>query len=192
MLQDSINNTMSQDSDYNFADGDLSQFTNVFKADKQDLGVSEEVTDREAQGILNEDDFSDNDSDTSEEKPVLARESRTMAKGLIIGGDEVLSSVLGMFNSGDNTPFKLDPDEKDQLTESLSLILRYNNAKISPTWGFVILVIAIYGGKTNTLIQLRKERKEKQLLQDKIIELDKRLNNGTENKGGNVNDSAGV
>ena len=192
MLQDTINNTMSQDSDYNFADGDISQFTNTFKADKQDLGVSEEVTDREAQGILNEDDYSDNDSDISEDKPILARESKVMAKGFIIGGDEVLSSIFGIFNSGDNTPFKLDPDEKSQLAESLSLILRYNNAKISPTWGFIILVISIYGGKTNTLIQLRKERKEKQLLQDKIIELEKLLNNGTENTGGNVNRSNGI
>lgn len=162
---------------YEFADGDLSQFIEEMKRPKQDMGI-DEMPD------ASDDYFGGGDAgDLSLQEPgeprtpltVPLREARQMARGLVIGGDELVANIFGAFNEGDPVPFHLDEEQKAQVTESLALVMKYNHAQVSPGWGLAILLLAIYGGKVTLLVQLRKERAEKKQLKAEIERLRKKL-----------------
>ena len=154
--------------DYNFSDGDLSSFTSEFSRPKQDMGISEEVTEDDDY-FADEDDMGlegeqANDGGLSLGNVVNMAQARNVSKGLTVGADALLSGFMGMFNNGDSTPFKLTADEKEQVVTSLAVVLKHNNATVSPTWGLVITVLTIYAGKAMILHQLRSERKKQEKL----------------------------
>lgn len=175
---DAMETTAAADNgDYSFADGDISGFMDSFNRPKQDMGI-DEMPD------ASDDYFGGDDAgDLSLQEPgeprtpltVPLREARQMARGLVIGGDELVANIFGAFNEGDPVPFHLDEEQKAQVTESLALVMKYNHAQVSPGWGLAILLLAIYGGKVTLLVQLRKERAEKKQLKAEIERLRKKL-----------------
>lgn len=157
-LNDDIN-----ESEYTFSDGDLTAFNDEFAMPKQDMGLSEEVEDDPYFGEEEEDGFSPMESG-EDGVPVgnvmSMAQAREISKGLTIGADSMISGVMGMFNGGDASPFRMTADERAQVVTSLATVLKHNNAHVSPTWGLVIVLITIYAGKAMTLHQLRAERKK--------------------------------
>lgn len=154
--------------EYNFSDGDLSSFTSEFSRPKQDMGISEEVTDDDDY-FADEDDMGfegeqPGDDGLSLNTVVNMAQARNVSKGLTVGADALISGFMGMFNNGDSAPFKLTADEKEQVVTSLAVVLKHNNATVSPTWGLVITVLTIYAGKAMILHQLRSERKKQEKL----------------------------
>ena len=185
--------------EYNFSDGDLSSFTSEFSRPKQDMGISEEVTEDDDY-FAGEDEMGfegeqPNDGGLSLGTVVSMAQARNVSKGLTVGADALLSGFMGMFNNGDSTPFKLTADEKEQVVTSLAVVLKHNNATVSPTWGLVITVLTIYAGKAMVLHQLRADRKkqnslnaENELLKAEISKLKK--NAGRESS--QIGDTAGA
>ena len=154
--------------EYNFSDGDLSSFTSEFSRPKQNMGISEEVTeddeyfaDKDDMGFEGE---QPGDDGLSLNTVVNMAQARNVSKGLTVGADALISGFMGMFNNGDSAPFKLTSDEKEQVVTSLAVVLKHNNATVSPTWGLVITVLTIYAGKAMILHQLRSERKKQEKL----------------------------
>ena len=148
--------------DYTFSDGDLSSFTSEFSMPKQDMGISEEVTADD--DYFNEDVPDQEDDGLGIGNIVSMAQARNVSKGLTIGADAMIAGLMGMFNGGDSTPFKMTADEREQVVTSLAVVLKHNNATVSPTWGLIITVLTIYAGKTMTLYQLRSERKKQAAL----------------------------
>lgn len=165
--------------DYSFADGDLSGFMDGFNRPKQDMHIDEapDAGDEyfsEGEGMAGE--MGGLDPDAPLVQPTIPlRDARQMAKGLVIGGDELIANIMGAFNEGDKEPFKLDDAQKLQVTESLALVMKYNHAQVSPGWGLAILLLAIYGGKVTLLVQLRRQRSENKKLKAEIERLHKQL-----------------
>lgn len=154
--------------EYNFSDGDLSSFTSEFSRPKQNMGISEEVTEDD-EYFADEDDMGfegeqPGDDGLSLNTVVNMAQARNVSKGLTVGADALISGFMGMFNNGDSAPFKLTSDEKEQVVTSLAVVLKHNNATVSPTWGLVITVLTIYAGKAMILHQLRSERKKQEKL----------------------------
>ena len=154
--------------EYNFSDGDLSSFTSEFSRPKQNMGISEEVTE-DNEYFADEDDMGfegeqPGDDGLSLNTVVNMAQARNVSKGLTVGADALISGFMGMFNNGDSAPFKLTSDEKEQVVTSLAVVLKHNNATVSPTWGLVITVLTIYAGKAMILHQLRSERKKQEKL----------------------------
>ena len=154
--------------EYNFSDGDLSSFTSEFSRPKQNMGISEEVTEDD-EYFADEDDMGFEGEQPGEDglslnTVVNMAQARNVSKGLTVGADALISGFMGMFNNGDSAPFKLTSDEKEQVVTSLAVVLKHNNATVSPTWGLVITVLTIYAGKAMILHQLRSERKKQEKL----------------------------
>ena len=160
-LNDDINN----ESEYVFSDGDLSAFMDDFNTPKQEMGVSEEVDeDSDFFGTSNEmpeDEETANNGIPTGDIMSMAQ-AREISKGLTIGADSMISGIMGMFNGGDATPFRMTPDECAQVVTSLATVLKHNNAHVSPTWGLVFVLVTIYAGKAIPLHQLRAERKKEE------------------------------
>lgn len=166
---------------YEFADGDLSQFIEEMKRPKQDMGIDEMPDENDPYFATGDDGAPSGDgAELDPDNPqtplnIPLRDARQMARGLVIGGDELIANIFGAFNEGDPAPFHLDEEQKQQVTESLALVMKYNHAQVSPGWGLAILLLAIYGGKVTLLVQLRKERAEKKELKAEIERLKKQL-----------------
>lgn len=165
-----INNEI--ESEYKFADGDISSFMSEFSQPKQDMGLSELVN-RDNPYFDNEDPDDNLPPEESDEgnltiaKLLSMSQAREMSKGMVVGLDSLMSNIMGSLNQGDKTPFVLDKDEKEQLVYSLALVLKHNNAHISPTWGLITTFATIYGGKAVILYMLRSEiNKAKKLKED--------------------------
>lgn len=156
-LNDDIN-----ESEYTFSDGDLTSFSNEFAMPKQDMGISEEVEDDPYFGEEEEelDSMDPGEGGVPVGNVMSMAQAREISKGLTIGADSMISGVMGMFNGGDASPFRMTADERAQVVTSLATVLKHNNAHVSPTWGLVIVLITIYAGKAMTLHQLRAERKK--------------------------------
>lgn len=155
-LNDDIN-----ESEYTFSDGDLTAFKSEFAQPKQDMGLNEEIEDDPYFGE-EENDFEPTDPEENGipvGNVMSMAQAREISKGLTIGADSMISGVMGMFNGGDASPFRMTADERAQVVTSLATVLKHNNAHVSPTWGLVIVLITIYAGKAMTLHQLRAERK---------------------------------
>lgn len=171
--------------EYKFSDGDISSFMSEFSQPKQDMGLSDDVDDdpyfgEEAEDPSENFPLENNDAPTIGGLLTMAQ-AREMSKGLVIGLDSMASGIMGSLNGGDKTPFVLDNEERGQLITSLALVLKHNNAQISPTWGLITTFATIYGGKTILLLQLRKERKKVEEMEEKNKKLLKeieRLKNG--------------
>lgn len=166
--------------EYKFSDGDISSFMDEFSQPKQDMGLSDDVDDDPYFGEGNEDlpgasmPVDNGDSLTISGLMTMAQ-AREISKGLVVGLDSMASGIMGSLNGGDKTPFVLDNEERGQLITSLALVLKHNNAQISPTWGLITTVATIYGGKTILLVQLRKERKKLEEMEERNKKLEKEL-----------------
>lgn len=173
-LNDDIN-----ESEYKFADGDISSFMSEFSQPKQDMGLSDDVDDDPYFGEEKEDP-SGNFSPENNDAPTIGglmtmTQAREISKGLVIGLDSMASGIMGSLNGGDKTPFVLNNEERGQLISSLALVLKHNNAQISPTWGLITTFATIYGGKTILLVHLRKERARLEELGERNKKLEKEL-----------------
>lgn len=184
MLNDIIQqpeNTDAGGGGYEFADGDLSAFISEMQQPKQDMGIDEMPDENDPYFATGDDGAPSGDgAELDPDNPqtplnIPLRDARQMARGLVIGGDELIANIFGAFNEGDPAPFHLDEEQKQQVTESLALVMKYNHAQVSPGWGLAILLLAIYGGKVTLLVQLRKERAEKKELKAEIERLKKQL-----------------
>lgn len=184
--------------EYNFSDGDISSFMEEFTQPKQDMGLSELVSkDNPYFENESEEENSSLSADLGEGDLTIGKllsmsQAREMSKGLVTGLDSLMSSVMGAFCEGDKTLFSLDTNEKEQLVYSLALVLKHNNAHISPTWGLITTFASIYGGKAVILFMLRsEEKKSKKLKEDNeklLRELDKYKNG---RKKSEINDTVG-
>ena len=180
--------------EYKFSDGDISSFMDEFSQPKQDMGLSDDVDDDPYFGDAPEDPSSasmpvDNGDSLTISGLMTMSQARELSKGLVVGLDSMASGIMGSLNGGDKTPFVLDNEERGQLITSLALVLKHNNAQISPTWGLITTVATIYGGKTILLVQLRKERKKLEEMEEKNKKLLKeieRLKNGASSKTGDI------
>ena len=174
-LNDDIN-----ESEYKFADGDISSFMSEFSQPKQNMGLSDDVDDDPYFGEETEDlpgasmPVDNGDYPTIGGSLTMAQ-AREMSKGLVIGLDSMASGIMGSLNGGDKTPFILNNEERGQLISSLALVLKHNNAQISPTWGLITTFATIYGGKTILLVHLRKERAKLEELGERNKKLEKEL-----------------
>lgn len=188
-LNDDIN-----ESEYKFADGDISSFMSEFQQPKQDMGLSDEVDDDPYFGEEHEDLPGasmpvDNGDSLTIGGLMTMDQAREMSKGLVVGLDSMASGIMGSLNGGDKTPFVLDNEERGQLITSLALVLKHNNAQISPTWGLITTFATIYGGKTILLVQLRKERKKLEEMEERYKKLEReneKLRNGASSKTGDI------
>lgn len=166
--------------EYKFSDGDISSFMDDFSQPKQDMGLSDDVDDDPYFGEGTEDlpgasmPMDNGDYPTIGGSLTMAQ-AREMSKGLVIGLDSMASGIMGSLNGGDKTPFILNNEERGQLISSLALVLKHNNAQISPTWGLITTFATIYGGKTILLVHLRKERAKLEELGERNKKLEKEL-----------------
>lgn len=165
--------------EYKFSDGDISSFMDEFSQPKQDMGLSDDVDDDPYFGEEAEDP-SENFSLENNDAPTIGgsltmSQAREISKGLVIGLDSMASGIMGSLNGGDKTPFVLNNEERGQLISSLALVLKHNNAQISPTWGLITTFATIYGGKTILLVHLRKERAKLEELGERNKKLEKEL-----------------
>lgn len=180
--------------EYKFSDGDISSFMDEFSQPKQDMGLSDDVDDDPYFGEGTEDLPGasmpvDNGVSLTISGLMTMSQAREMSKGLVIGLDSMASGIMGSLNGGDKTPFVLDNEERGQLITSLALVLKHNNAQISPTWGLITTFATIYGGKTILLLQLRKERKKVEEMEEnnkKLLKEIERLKNGASSKTGDI------
>lgn len=157
----------AEQSEYKFTDGKIDDFITELGQEKQDMGIDfePEIEDEEEEPEIEEE----------EQANINITQARAMSKGLVIGADSLISGLMGMFNKGDNEPFKLTEEERTQVTESLAIVLKHKQTNINPTWGLVILLLSIYGGKSLTLVQLRKEEKKNKELETKVQNLERQI-----------------
>jgi hypothetical protein len=180
--------------EYKFSDGDISSFMDDFSQPKQDMGLSDDVDDDPYFGEETEEPLGasmpvDNGESLTLGGLMTMSQAREMSKGLVVGLDSMASGIMGSLNGGDKTPFVLDNEERSQLITSLALVLKHNNAQISPTWGLITTFATIYGGKTILLVQLRKERKKLEEMEERYKKLEReneKLRNGASSKTGDI------
>ena len=166
--------------EYKFSDGDISSFMDEFSQPKQDMGLSDDVDDdpyfgEETEDLPGASMPMDNGDYPTIGGSLTMSQAREMSKGLVIGLDSMASGIMGSLNGGDKTPFVLNNEERGQLISSLALVLKHNNAQISPTWGLITTFATIYGGKTILLVHLRKERAKLEELGERNKKLEKEL-----------------
>lgn len=161
-----LNNLEPEESEYKFTDGKIDDFITELGQEKQDMGIDYEPELEEEE---------EDDEEQAEQANINITQARAMSKGLVIGADSLISGLMGMFNKGDNEPFKLTEEERTQVTESLAIVLKHKQTNIDPTWGLVILLVTIYGGKSFTLMQLRKEAKKNKELETKVQNLERQI-----------------
>lgn len=167
-----LDNLEPEESEYKFTDGKIDDFIEELGQDKQDMGIDYEP---ELEEEEEEDPIRGSDDEPTATPTVNMHQAKSISKGLVIGGDALIASAMGMMNGGDAEPFKLSDEERQQVTTSLAIVLKEKNANVSPIWGLVILLFTIYGGKSLILVQLNKERKKNSELENELNNAKKQL-----------------
>jgi hypothetical protein len=143
---------------YKFTDGDLSEFKKEFNEPKQDMHID----------IDPPEDFNEEVEEGLKEEEPLTQSSRVVARGLTVAIDAPMSGLLGFFNNGETDPFRLTKYERKSVEDALTAYLKLTGNDIPPGMMLAITLISIYGGKTLTLFQLRKERKRNDDLKNEL------------------------
>lgn len=158
---------------YKFTDGDLSEFKKEFNEPKQDMHID----------IDPPEDFQEEVIPPINDDDQITQNTRVVSRGLTVAIDAPMSGLLGFFNNGETDPFRLNKYERKSVEDALTAYLKLTGNEIPPGMMLAITLISIYGGKTLTLVKLRKERKRndelktdlentKKLLQEAKIKLE--------------------
>jgi len=175
-------------SDYQFADGDLSDFQTEFAAPKQDMGITDEPEDFE------EIDEAHNGS----EQPAIsaAKAARSTARFLAPIIDQGAAFGLSLVSKNDIDQHKADKESLKELERLIAEYAKESGGEI-PIWTQILIcLVAMYGFQipkaladrklNNERFELEKERKEladiRKDYESKITELNatKEPTNGSE------------
>lgn len=167
MLTDSLVEDEVVNSDYNFADGDLSAFQSEFSQPKQDMGISDIP-----------DDLEDVEQETQEEvedRAAMARHARQTSKFVthIIDSGAALGLSLISKNSVDS--HKADLDDLKELERIFTEYFKETGGNI-PLWAqLLICLTTIYGFQIPQALKDRKLNLERERLEleRKKFELEK-------------------
>lgn len=166
MLTDSLVEDEVVNSDYNFADGDLSVFQSEFAQPKQDMGISELP---EPEEELPE------DVDEEEDKAAIARHARQTSKFVTHIVDSGAALGLSLISKNSVDSHKADSEDLKELERIFTEYFKETGGNI-PLWAqLFICLVTIYGFQIPQALKDRKLNIERERLEleRKRLEIEK-------------------
>lgn len=136
-----------QNSDYEFATGDLSSFMHDFSESKEQMGIQQKPTPEEFV-----------EADKQVIPPSTARKTGKFIANMT---DYALATGLSLISGLDADEHKADPESKKELESIITEYIKESGGEI-PIWmQLVICILVTYGLQIPGAVRLRKQNKHK-------------------------------
>lgn len=163
-----------QTTDYQFVDGDLSEFQKEFSLPKQDMGISEEPDDS--------DEFIEDDYQEDEPTPPSAHVSRQTARFITNIIDSSAAFGLSLLSKNNIEQHKADKSAKSEIEKIIYVYVKDTGGNI-PLWAqLTIILVVTYGLQIPQAIQDRKMNIEREKLEEERRELERQISEFEERK----------
>jgi len=169
MLTDSLVEDEVVNSDYNFADGDLSAFQSEFSQPKQDMGISDIPDD------LEDEDVEQEQLAEVEDRAAMTRHARQTSKFVTHIVDSGAALGLSLISKNSVDSHKADSDDLKELERIFTEYFKETGGNI-PLWAqLLICLTTIYGFQIPQALKDRKLNLERERLEleRKKLELEK-------------------
>ncbi len=140
---------------YTFATGDdIDAYIRDIQSPKQDMNIDP------TEGLSELEDLQEFDDAPFEKTDIQMKAAAAKASGRLVATviDTALPQALAYIaKTPDSTPYKADPDSRQELEEALTEYMRLKGGDIPPGMMVLLLVLSIYLTKIPTALQQRKQ-----------------------------------